>query len=140
VFVWVAALMWSGILIYFDITRRRLPNALTLPGALVALVVATCCGRGVAAVTGAAALAGIYLFVHLAVPAAMGAGDVKLAIATGACTGVWGMPVWALAALGAPVLTAVLGVVWLLRGAEGPLPHGPSMCIASLSAAALAAI
>ncbi len=36
----------------------------------------------------------------------MGAGDVKLAIGIGALTGAFGVDVWALAALGAPLLTA----------------------------------
>jgi leader peptidase (prepilin peptidase)/N-methyltransferase len=111
---------------------------LTLPGALVALAVSTCGGRGLPAVIGGAVLAGIYLLVHLFAPAAMGAGDVKLAIATGALTGALGMPVWALAALGAPLLTSALGVLTLVRRGDRTVPHGPSMCVASLSAAASA--
>jgi leader peptidase (prepilin peptidase)/N-methyltransferase len=134
---WCAALVWSAALIRFDIRYRRLPDALTLSGAVVALVAAIGGGRGAAAGVGAAALAGIYLMVHLAVPAALGAGDVKLAIATGALTGAFGVPVWALAALGAPMLTALLGVLSLLHGGDRTLPHGPSMCVATLSAAAL---
>ena len=45
----------------------------------------------------------------------MGAGDVKLAIGIGALTGTFGVDVWALAALGAPLLTAVWAVVAVLR-------------------------
>ena len=58
------------------------------------------------ALVGAAALFGAYLVVHLLSPAAMGAGDVKLAVGVGALTGAFGMDVWALAALAAPLLTA----------------------------------
>ena len=55
---------------------------------------------------GAVALFAVYAVVHLVSPAAMGAGDVKLAIGIGALTGTFGGDVWLLAALGAPVLTA----------------------------------
>ena len=71
-------------------------------------------------------------------PAAMGAGDVKLAIGLGALTGAFGFDVWVLAALAAPLLTAVLAVVAVIRRAGSTVPHGPSMCLASAAAAALA--
>ena len=60
---------------------------------------------------GAAALSVVYLLVHLVSPAAMGAGDVKLALGLGALTGCFGADVWLLAAIGAPVLTVAIGVV-----------------------------
>jgi leader peptidase (prepilin peptidase)/N-methyltransferase len=41
--------------------------------------------------------------------------------------------VWALAALGAPLLTALFAVVELLRGRR-TVPHGPSMCLATAAA------
>lgn len=94
-------------------------------------------GRGVPALAGAAALAGVYLLVHLALPAAMGAGDVKLAIGLGGLTGCFGVEVWFLAALAAPLLTAVCGVMVTPWGVR-TLPHGPSMCVASLGAVGLA--
>ena len=90
VLVWLIAL--SG----FDIRQRRLPDRLTLPGAAAILG-----GRGVhrhrlPAAIGGVALFGVYLAVHLIAPAAMGAGDVKLAIGVGACRG-FGGDVWMLA-------------------------------------------
>lgn len=121
-----------------DIRERRLPNALTLPGAAVILATAAAYGRGVEALAGAVALAGIYLLVHLLAPQAMGAGDVKLAIALGGLTGALGSAVWTLAALGAPLLTAIAGSAAVARGRGATVPHGPSMCAASLAAAAIA--
>ncbi|CRH15073.1 prepilin signal peptidase PulO-like peptidase [Mycobacterium tuberculosis] len=112
-----AVLAWMGVLCVCDVRQRRLPNWLTLPGA--------------------AALAGVYLLVHLALPAAMGAGDVKLAIGLGGLTGCFGVEVWFLAALAAPLLTAVCGVMVTPWGVR-TLPHGPSMCVASLGAVGLA--
>jgi len=129
-----AVLAWAAALAVHDLRRRRLPNALTLPGAVLILAVAAALGRGPAAVCGAFGLAALYLAVHVVAPGAMGAGDVKLAVGLGALTGAFGADVWLLGALGAPALTALFG---LLAGVR-TMPHGPSMCAASLMAAALA--
>nr|WP_167102706.1 A24 family peptidase [Mycobacterium sp. DL592] len=126
---------WALALSVFDIRQRRLPNTLTLPGAAVVLTVAVVSGRGLPALYGALGLAALYLVVHLLAPAGMGAGDVKLAVGLGSLTGAFGPEVWLLAALGAPLLTALCGVLGRVR----TLPHGPSMCLASLAAVALAA-
>lgn len=132
-----AALAWMAALTVYDIRCRRLPNWLTLPGFAVLLVGAAVIGRGVPALVGASALAGVYLLVHLASPTAMGAGDVKLALGLGALTGCFGGDVWLLAAIGAPLLTAVAGVVARLGWSATILPHGPSMCAASAAALGL---
>ena len=133
-----AVLVWAAALIHIDVRDRRLPNALTVPGAVTILAAAAVCGRSGPSLAGAAVLAGIYLAVHLVAPHAMGAGDVKLALALGALTGAFGSAVWALAALGAPLLTAITGTVSVVRGRGTTVPHGPAMCVASLAAAALA--
>jgi leader peptidase (prepilin peptidase)/N-methyltransferase len=118
----------------FDSRQRRLPNALTLSGAAVILLAAAIAGRGMPALAGAAALAGAYLLVHLLSPTAMGAGDVKLAIGLGGLAGCFGAGVWFLAALAAPLLTALCG----LACGKRTLPHGPSMCLATAAAVGLA--
>ncbi|RAV15678.1 prepilin peptidase [Mycolicibacterium sp. GF69] len=136
----VVVAAWLAALSVFDIRERRLPNWLTLPGALLVLTAAATAGRGVAALAGAAALFGVYLMVHLLVPAAMGAGDVKLAIGVGALTGAFGIDVWALAALGASLLTAAWGVVAVMYSWERAVPHGFSMCLAAAAAISLVII
>ncbi len=129
------ALAWLSVLSVYDVTQRRLPNALTVPGAAVVLGVAFLADRGSAAALGALVLTASYLVVHLAMPAAMGAGDVKLALGIGALTGAFGVEAWILAAIGAPVLTALVGVfAWRARAT---VPHGPSMCVAAAAAVAL---
>ena len=115
-----AVLVWMAVLSAFDVTQRRLPNALTLPGAVVILTGAAIAG-----------LFAVYLVVHLVSPAAMGAGDVKLAIGLGAVTGCFGAEMWFLAALAAPLLTAVIGILARLGWSAKALPHGPSMCAVS---------
>jgi len=122
------ALLWMGLLSCYDIRQRRLPNVLTLPGAAVILLVG-----GLPAVSGAAALAGLYLLVHLAAPTGMGAGDVKLAIGLGGLAGCFGVQVWFLAALAAPLLSTLYA---MSRGVRA-VPHGPSMCLATAAATGL---
>lgn len=136
---WCGAVgVWLVALCVYDLRERRLPNWLTLPGAAVILLTAVILGRGVAALAGAAALFALYLLIHLLSPKAMGGGDVKLALGLGALTGMFGADVWVLAALGAPLLTAGYAVVALVRRAGRTVPHGPSMCLASATAVALA--
>ncbi|MCV7442187.1 prepilin peptidase [Mycobacterium paraense] len=127
-------LLWMGALSCCDIWRRRLPNSRTLPGAAAILLGGAVAGRGLPALAGAAALSGTYLLVHLLAPNAMGAGDVKLAIGLGGLAGCFGAPVWFLAALGAPLLTALVGVCRGMRA----VPHGPAMCLATAAAVGLA--
>jgi len=134
----VCVLVWLGALSVYDVRARRLPNWLTMPGAAAILTAAAVHGRGVAAVVGAVALFAVYAVVHLMSPSAMGAGDVKLAIGIGALTASFGSDVWLLAALGAPVLTAGLALVTVIRRSEHTVPHGPSMCVAAVTATALA--
>lgn len=134
-----AVLAWLGALVVYDVRQHRLPNVLTLPGALVILLGSALAGRGEPALLGALALTAAYLVVHLLSPAAMGAGDVKLAVGIGALTGAFGVDAWLLSALAAPLLTAVWGIVAWRAGATGgtAVPHGPSMCVAALAAVAL---
>jgi leader peptidase (prepilin peptidase) / N-methyltransferase len=132
-------LLWMGALSIYDVRHHRLPNLLTLPGAGAILLAAALAGRGLPALAGAAALTGMYLLVHLAAPAAMGAGDVKLAIGLGGLAGCFGAWVWFLAALAAPLLTALWGVVVMRRGVR-TVPHGPSMCLATAGAVSLAVL
>jgi leader peptidase (prepilin peptidase)/N-methyltransferase len=133
-------LAWFTALSVYDVRQRRLPNALTLGGAAVVLTAAVATGRGVPALEGAAALASLYLGVHLVAPAGMGAGDVKLSIGVGALTGSFGVDAWVLAALGAPVLTASWAVAVAFRSRAATVPHGPSMCVAAAAAVAVAII
>ncbi|MBX7451346.1 A24 family peptidase [Mycolicibacterium sp. 3033] len=122
---------WLITLSAFDIRQRRLPNVLTLPGAAIVLAGAAVAGYGRGATLGAAALFAAYAAVHLIAPAAMGAGDVKLAIGVGASTGALGPDVWALAALLAAALTMGWAAVLLATRSDATVPHGVSMCVSA---------
>lgn len=127
----LALSVWLITLSAFDIRHRRLPNVLTLPGAAIVLAGAVITGDGKGATLGAAALFAAYAAVHLVAPAAMGAGDVKLAIGVGALTGALGPDVWALAALLAAALTLGWSGVLLAWRADATVPHGVSMCVSA---------
>jgi leader peptidase (prepilin peptidase)/N-methyltransferase len=119
-----------------DVRHRRLPDALTLPALPLALLLlaplsATAVLRGVA---GAAVAAAAYGAVHLVAPAALGGGDVKLAVPLGALLAAVSWPALLLAGVLAAVLTGALAVVLALArrgGRRTALPHGPSMLVAA---------
>ena len=137
--MWLAAL-WMTALSVTDVRHRRLPNVLTVPGAVAVLWWAAWHGHGGRALAGAAALFALYLLIHLVRPADLGAGDVKLAFGLGALTGAFGIDIWTLAALAAPLFTAVWALTLLASGRSHPVPHGLSMCAASAAAVALASV
>lgn len=132
-------LAWCWRLVVVDIREHRLPNRLTGAGAIGVLGYAASTGSSSRAVLGGALLAALYLAVHLAAPAAFGAGDVKLAVGLGAVAAMDGAQAWVWSALLAPLSTAVVGLAVLgLRGNRSfggtPVPHGPSMCAATVFA------
>ena len=104
-------------------------------GAVLVLAYALHSGQFRIAAVGGALLCLSYLLVHLVVPAALGAGDVKLAFALGAVAAMDGARTWVTAAVAAPLLTAATGIALITtRRAEREVPHGPSMCLATLVA------
>ncbi|WP_415974732.1 prepilin peptidase [Rhodococcus sp. 077-4] len=127
---------WFAALTAVDLQRRRLPNALTIPGAIVVTVALVATGSA-RALLGGALLFAIYLVVHLLAPAAFGAGDVKLAWSAGSIACLGGSEGWVIAALSAPLATAVVGSVAAVFGhRRARIAHGPSMCAATLLAVA----
>ncbi|MFZ2178578.1 MAG: A24 family peptidase [Rhodococcus sp. (in: high G+C Gram-positive bacteria)] len=131
-------LWWCLTLAATDLCSQRLPNLLTLPALPVIVGFGVGTGRATAAVVGGLLLAAMYLTAYLCAPRSLGAGDVKLALATGAVTGMAGGDTWLYAAGLAPVLTAAAGCVVLCvrRGAPARVrvPHGPAMCAGTLLA------
>ncbi|WP_280492914.1 A24 family peptidase [Nocardia asiatica] len=145
-----ALTVWCAALTVFDLRERRLPNELTGSGVLTVLGYALITEQFAIALLGALLLSAPYLLVHLLAPAALGAGDVKLAVTLGAAAALGGPRTWVWAALGAPALTACLAVGALacraasgaaVRGATAlTVPHGPAMCTATLLALLSAAL
>ena len=133
--VWLPAWLGLGALVVAgsatDLAARRIPDALTGPATVLALVALLPLGaRGVlVGALGAGLFGAAHAVVHLAAPGALGAGDVKLAPALGAplAAASWG----ALAVV--PVLAAAgLLVLVLTRGGRSaPVPFGPPLLAAA---------
>ncbi|HVH23963.1 MAG TPA: prepilin peptidase, partial [Pseudonocardia sp.] len=112
-----------------DVLHRRLPDALTMPAIPAGLLLLCPAGSGavVRGVAGAVVALSAYGTVHLVAPAALGAGDVKLAGSLGAAlAGLW-WPAPLLAAMLAGVVTLVLAL--LTR--QAVVPHGPGLLAGS---------
>lgn len=136
---WVPALLglgWLGVAAaVVDLRHRRLPDALTLPALPLALALLLPLGTGavVQGAAGAAVAVAAHAAVHLAVPRAMGAGDVKLAAPIGAVLAASSWSALVLAAALAALFTGVAAAVGLVGGRlhrGATLPHGPSMLVA----------
>jgi leader peptidase (prepilin peptidase) / N-methyltransferase len=137
---WLPAMLglgWLGVAAgLVDLRHRRLPNALTAPAACFAPLGLLPLGAGAVwrGVLGALAAVVGYGMVHLVRPAALGAGDVKLAASLGAVLGAASWAALATAALLAAVLTGGVGLVVACAGRAPPgggVPHGPSMLVAA---------
>jgi leader peptidase (prepilin peptidase)/N-methyltransferase len=81
----------------------------------------------------------VHAAVHLVAPAAMGAGDVKLAAPVGAVAAAASWEALVLAGVLAALSSGVVAGVRLSRGGGGVVPHGPSMLLAGLLVAAAGA-
>lgn len=123
---YLALIVWCVALSVIDIRTGRLPDVLTLPGAAVVPMFAASTGRATAAIAGALLLAVPYLLTHLIAPAACGAGDVKLALGTGAAAACGGPSCWVWAAIGAPALTAAAGIGVLVAAGVAARAAGES--------------
>jgi leader peptidase (prepilin peptidase)/N-methyltransferase len=127
----------SGVLVVvaaIDLERRIIPNRIVLPAMAVMLIarVAFSPGRTLEWFAATLIAGAVLLLPRIANPAAMGMGDVKLAMLIGAALG-WGVLV-ALPVAFACVLPVALFVV-ASRGAAArktPLPFGPFMALGAL--------
>jgi leader peptidase (prepilin peptidase)/N-methyltransferase len=122
-----------------DLARRRLPDALTLPAypvlGLVVALAAACGpdpGLGLRAVLGVLLFGGAHAVVRVLAPAALGAGDVKLAGSLGAVLGAVGWTALVVAAVLAAVITLLLAV----SRRRSVAPHGPGLLLATWLVAA----
>jgi leader peptidase (prepilin peptidase)/N-methyltransferase len=130
-------LTWFAVLLAaVDLRHRRLPDALTLPAypaVAAATMLAAVLGGGwslpVRAAVGALLFGALHALVHLARPAALGAGDVKLSGSVGAVLAAAGWPAMVLAAVLAALLTLLLGLAPRYR--RDGIPHGPGLLAAA---------
>jgi leader peptidase (prepilin peptidase)/N-methyltransferase len=123
-----------------DVTSGRIPDRLVIATSIPLLMIAAsefAAGRaGVAAglLLGALAIGSPVVVVHLAVPAAMGFGDVKLGAVVGAAVGLVDARFGLVALSVAAGSTAVVG----LGAGRRDLPFGPGLVVGGVSAFVLA--
>lgn len=142
---------WALLACAVDGAERRLPNRLTLGLAVASPVLLTGAAvvcerpdRALRMLAGAAALMGIYLALHLANPAGMGFGDVKLAVSVGTVLAWAGWHAWWAGALLGPLIGAVAGALLLVRRSRASpardpvtVPFGPPMVAGAVAGLAV---
>lgn len=140
---WLLYVPVAVALAFIDLGHKRLPDVLTLPAAVGALVIlgldAIVSGNGSfgTAVFAAFALFALYFALNLISRGGMGMGDVKLALSIGALTGYFG---W-ISAIDATFIAFLVGGVvsafMLARGIagrKGTIPFGPFMLVGAFAA------
>jgi leader peptidase (prepilin peptidase) / N-methyltransferase len=118
-----------------DLDRRIIPNAILLPGAVVAvaLVAATEPGKLPEHLIAAAAAGGFLLLAVLAYPRGMGMGDVKLAAVLGLYLGRSVAPAMLVALLSGTVVGAVIiARKGAKEGRKTAVPFGPFLALGGL--------
>jgi leader peptidase (prepilin peptidase)/N-methyltransferase len=130
-----------ALILLIDIRERRILNALALPGTLIALGAGLANGREPFLVSLSGAIVGFLFFYALYWiggkiygPAAMGFGDVKLAMLLGAILGV--QQVLIVLALGM-LMAGTVGLIFLLANSNNrriTLPYGAFLAMAGIIA------
>ncbi len=108
-----------------DLQRQIIPDAITLPGIVAALLIGVGTGAWLDDLIGALVGGGVFFVIIVVQPAGMGGGDMKLSAMLGAFLG-WKVVLFSLFV--AVTLGGVLAIVLLatgLRGRKDPVPFGP---------------
>ncbi|MET8470119.1 A24 family peptidase [Streptomyces sp. NPDC006422] len=141
--VWLLLAPLGVLLATVDFAVHRLPDVLTLPLALLAVL-----GLGGAALLpeaggswpgslwGALGMGGFYLLLLLAYPKGMGFGDVKLAVGLGAALGWYGWGVLFLGVFAGVLLNGLYALVLVVArraGRKSEIPFGPFMILGALA-------
>jgi leader peptidase (prepilin peptidase) / N-methyltransferase len=120
-----------------DLEHRRIPNAITLPGCLAAIVLGLAldpAGEPARLIAGLGA-GGALLTVALLAPHGMGMGDVKLAAMIGFFLGEAMVPAMLMALLaGVAVGAVVIAKVGVARGRKTAVPFGPFLALGAVLA------
>ena len=157
ILAWVYAVFMAALIVLsvIDLREMILPDEITLPGTAIGLVVsfllpelhgaATRWGGLWSGVAGAAAGAGVLYLIGSAgtllfrrklkaigEEEAMGFGDVKLMGMVGSVIGLWKVLLVSLCL--APVMGAVIGLVWRARSGKEIIPFGPFLAAGTLIA------
>ena len=128
----VSFVVWVASLMAWDVRTRRLPDYLTLPGAVLI-------GGWALAVDPWLLAGGIGWFLLYLVTAGVmggiGGGEIKFALGLGTVAALGGAAGWLSAVVGASLITLVLAGLVMWRGTGNStvlqVPHGPGMGLAT---------
>ena len=124
----LALVVVAAALSWIDLTQRRLPNRIVLPGLAASVPVLLLVGgvdRWVGSLAGAALLFALYFVLALVSPRGMGMGDVKLAALVGLYAGYLGWSALFVAAFAGFLMGGVAALIVL--GRMRSIPFGPWM-------------
>jgi leader peptidase (prepilin peptidase)/N-methyltransferase len=135
------------VLSVIDLRERRLPDPIVLPSVAIAFVLLSAAalldgspGRIPSSLLGAALFAGVLLVLHLASPAGLGFGDVKLGLLLGLYLGsvsvalvLWGLLLGSLCGAVVAIPVAVRA-----RDRRAGIPFGPALAAGTVLALVLA--
>lgn len=120
-----------------DLEHRRIPNAITLPGSLVAIalgLVLDPSGEPARLLVGLA-IGSLFLIVAIASPKGMGMGDVKLMTMIGLFLGLTAIPAVLIAlVIGTTAGLIVIGRVGVSAGRKTAVPFGPFLALGAIVA------
>ncbi|BAU95973.1 signal peptidase [Corynebacterium suranareeae] len=122
---------WCVVLSAIDLKIRRLPDALTLPGA--ALINLWALFVSPSWIMGGVMWAGVYLLTAVML-GGIGGGDIKFALGLGTAVASVGFDALLVAIVGSSLISVLLcGILATVKGVKYAkiIPHGPSMVIAS---------
>nr|WP_202502420.1 A24 family peptidase [Streptomyces sp. SID5785] len=147
---WLLLAPLAVLLATVDFAVHRLPDVLTYPLAVLALLALGGAaalpdpgGTWTGALLGALALGGGYLLLLLAYPPGMGFGDVKLALGLGAALGWYGWGVLFLGAFAGVLLNSLYALVLVVTrraGRRTEIPFGPFMILGAYAGVLLGAL
>ena len=133
-FAYLGLVALGAALAWIDLTQRRLPNRLVLPGIaasvpllLVAALLDGDLSLWLTALGGGAGLFALYLVLALVNPRGMGMGDVKLAALVGLYAGYLGVGTVLVAALAGFLVGGVVALAVVRRMRS--IPFGPWMLV-----------
>jgi leader peptidase (prepilin peptidase)/N-methyltransferase len=130
-------------IILIDVRKRIIPNRLTHPGLVIAILVVVAgsiFGEGtdpVRAAIGMLSYGGFFFVLAVLIPSGMGMGDAKLTALIGLVLGSIGLRFVGVAAGAAIVLGGLGGIVALAMGKKGKdvIPFGPYIAVGAIIAA-----
>jgi leader peptidase (prepilin peptidase)/N-methyltransferase len=145
--VWLLLVPVGVLLSVVDFAAHRLPDIVTLPFAVITLVLLGAAtllpgadGSWTTALLGSLALGGCYFVLFLLTPQSFGFGDVKLALALGAVLGWYGWGIVLIGTFAGYLLGALYGIALILAGRAGrksSIPLGPFLLAGALASVLL---